>query len=991
MDFSDYFNDLSQRSKNLLDSLGIKNETDLIDYYDKNKNFLKEKNSGKKTNKELLGLCHRVIDSQIDKDIDKDISILRASIEDHGLDLSGFKGSISKEKTLEDLSLSVRANNVLSSNNISTINEMVIYYQENDTFNNLQKAGRKVDDELIPICNEYLNGSGMREVVEIYFSDINDEKIKDYNYLLRAFIQSELSKRSYIIIDSIFEDNINFIPSVYSLFFKLDLQGITNIFGNDRIERIKNALNLFYNNYLKNGLRSSLIVKEEILKLTFISLFNFENNNDFWDLHHKDFINDNKINYFKLIDYIVRYSNIIPKEDDKDIYLKRSDYYFHKKMESLESIGQKLGVTRERARQKLEKLKNNNFEARFIKAAINWSSSVLFIDKESIPIHFIIDEEFVHQHNEKYGCNFNHNFYTEYYTTLLDDNYSCLTFDKGVLFISLNYIEGFEVDSFLNDIYKDYQREAVKIENLNINKLIDDYYTVDNNLHYNDKYDELSQVNNKCSEILRNYFNAIIYDNGELNYLKGRLKVHEYAYLVLDGKSEPMHVEDIAKEIKELAPETSFPIDSIRNSMVREKEIFYSFSRTSSYGLREWERYDDSTIRDLIEKILENYSRPLSLKELVKIVNKYPGRNTTDQNINGSIIVDESGRFERFSLGFIGLKNKSYSLDLHKGRITPKIVSYINDYVGRHEDGISRQELVGHFNNKYNINEDMLNIIIDSECELEKLKCKNGIVYSFYSFCDTVSEDLSGHNNKQQIDSLKCKLVNQLSKLRESDMEAVADGESGSLSTFKNYMHIERATEKELIRLLESAQHKTSALILLCGNVGYGKSHLISKLQQDRKELCRGVDFINDATESNHTDKSYIQTLKERLQSFNTTNLGKKNQKIVLAINLGTLANFIESEGIISEFKQLADYIYKSKILDDCITQKVLKVIISAALILLIIIVFVSVKIVSNPLLSETYLIKFLMKAKKTLLTLHLMKNVYHVAIPALLEIILKY
>ena len=76
-------------------------------------------------------------------------------------------------------------------------------------------------------------------------------------------------------------------------------------------------------------------------------------------------------------------------------------------------------------------------------------------------------------------------------------------------------------------------------------------------------------------------------------------------------------------------------------------------------------------------------------------------------------------------------------------------------------------------------------------------------------------------------------LVNELQKLRESSKHAVAQGNSYSLHRFREYLHIEREVEiklKERIKIC--TQSDQARLLLVCGNVGDGKSHILSKLNK---------------------------------------------------------------------------------------------------------------------------------------------------------------
>ena len=144
---------------------------------------------------------------------------------------------------------------------------------------------------------------------------------------------------------------------------------------------------------------------------------------------------------------------------------------------------------------------------------------------------------------------------------------------------------------------------------------------------------------------------------------------------------------------------------------------------------------------------------------------------------------------------------------------------------------------------------------------------------------------------------MACNFISELSKLRKLSMESVEN--TASFDKFKKYLHVLRPTEVDLRTLLNrvnSAKKKT--LILLCGSAGDGKSHLISYLRNaDSEHLLAAFELYNDATESSAPLLTSIDTLAEKLAPFNDENyLNDDGFKMILAINLGTLNNFIESE-----------------------------------------------------------------------------------------------
>jgi DNA phosphorothioation-dependent restriction protein DptF len=164
----------------------------------------------------------------------------------------------------------------------------------------------------------------------------------------------------------------------------------------------------------------------------------------------------------------------------------------------------------------------------------------------------------------------------------------------------------------------------------------------------------------------------------------------------------------------------------------------------------------------------------------------------------------------------------------------------------------------------------------------------------------------------------KC-LISELSRLKQSSKEAVENIEE--FNHFKKYMHVERPFEKELKGILEEIQEKEQPhLVLVCGSVGDGKSHLISFMKETYPMLFERTNIHNDATESFSPNETSIDTLNNQLKNFTNHVLQTKNYEenkhLVVAINLGTLSNFLNSK-YENDFTILKEFVNENKIIDE--------------------------------------------------------------------------
>lgn len=154
-----------------------------------------------------------------------------------------------------------------------------------------------------------------------------------------------------------------------------------------------------------------------------------------------------------------------------------------------------------------------------------------------------------------------------------------------------------------------------------------------------------------------------------------------------------------------------------------------------------------------------------------------------------------------------------------------------------------------------------------------------------------------------------------MSKLRKLSAESVEN--TKRFDPFKEYLHVERQVEKELRELLRDINnHPGKCLVLLCGSAGDGKSHLISLLKNsDSEQLLADYEPYNDATESAEPTMTSIETLAEKLSPFNDENYYKDDGKrMIVAINLGTLNNFIDSEKS-KNFSALKEFVLANDII----------------------------------------------------------------------------
>ncbi|WP_404458410.1 DNA phosphorothioation-dependent restriction protein DptF [Oceanobacillus kapialis] len=162
-------------------------------------------------------------------------------------------------------------------------------------------------------------------------------------------------------------------------------------------------------------------------------------------------------------------------------------------------------------------------------------------------------------------------------------------------------------------------------------------------------------------------------------------------------------------------------------------------------------------------------------------------------------------------------------------------------------------------------------------------------------------------------------LLREIRRLKDSSQEAIEN--ANQFSHFKEYLHVDRKVQLDLEKVLEENLSKDQgSLVLLCGNVGDGKSHLLAYLKEKKPWLIENYTIFNDATESFSPGKDAMQTLEETLNEFSDQKLSTAKGRVILAINMGVLHNFISTNHERYTYESLKKFIDDSKLFTPKIT-----------------------------------------------------------------------
>lgn len=163
-----------------------------------------------------------------------------------------------------------------------------------------------------------------------------------------------------------------------------------------------------------------------------------------------------------------------------------------------------------------------------------------------------------------------------------------------------------------------------------------------------------------------------------------------------------------------------------------------------------------------------------------------------------------------------------------------------------------------------------------------------------------------------------CQFIEAMEGLKSSSNLSVANDK---FSKFNRYMHIASKMDDRLKVVISNAKAKSKSLVLVCGNSGDGKSHLIANFISQRVIDTKDFDVYIDATSSDKKGKRANEKLREKLDEFSDQKLENGVEyRLIVAINLGVLNDFLKNYE--KEYGLLKEYVDKQGLFDNIAAWK---------------------------------------------------------------------
>lgn len=271
---------------------------------------------------------------------------------------------------------------------------------------------------------------------------------------------------------------------------------------------------------------------------------------------------------------------------------------------TLESIGRKYGITRERVRQ------IENFALKMIKKSENFLAEAEVFEelkKKMKEAGGIVHEEAFLNDIAKDKMTQNH---VHFYLVLHDDFHASKEDENFNKHWSVDQKVADVVHSSLMNLNDNITDEEMIAENVLLDRFLKqmeelhDVYKSKEMLH---KYLELSKTlgKNQMGE----------WGKRTSPNIKTR-GIKDYAYLVVRKAGRPMHFRDVAKEIFNEFKRKAH-VATCHNELIRDQR-FVLVGR-GIYGLREW-GHSGGIVRDVIIEVMNKHDRPLTKNEIIELV-----------------------------------------------------------------------------------------------------------------------------------------------------------------------------------------------------------------------------------------------------------------------------------------------------------------------------------------------------------------------------------
>lgn len=630
--------------------------------------------------------------------------------------------------TIEDLlyekKISVRSYNVCKYNNLETVQDLTEYYSIHKTFDLLRNCGRKSNEELSSVVMDYSLEIVSRPDTTLE-KDKNTNTIPTLNLsriqreVINGFIKIQtnyLSNRSRNAISAHLNGNfqVRYFAEKLLLNKFFDPSKIENI-GKKSIPELETYITL-----VKDFIAEVSVIDNEdelrVLKLRYFFVNHFSLKSIPGEI-----LQDESI--FRITDYLIQ-CQVLFESNYNDIAINSLRLYSNIQEQTLDTIAEKIGLTRERVRQiKSICLEQLPSKLEFLKSLQDEMLANYGID-ESGPFIYI-DEEKTSNINRISGVNFTSPFISIIIYIYLDNAFEIIGNIEDVLqhkfskarnrhnwknlyLISRELRDSIDIESLANDISKRLSDRIDETYSFNFKSYLSRF------LHQSE-YGLLEILHPIIEKIINEEFELYLDINDNLIFERTTFKtIPELIIEALEDLGEPTGLDVIYEWLERKYPNTYKSKESLRNSVKRDPKIIY-FGRSSTYGLKKWEKTRNNikggTIKEIIYELIESKERPIHVDRLLKEIHKYR-EPTNERNVITNLKLDPNEEFIVFPQKFIGIKKHTHLYNLEKFENLPRKLGKILPKIMRINNLTNEKEIINYLKRHFNLTKKEANYII---------------------------------------------------------------------------------------------------------------------------------------------------------------------------------------------------------------------------------------------------------------------------------------
>lgn len=364
--------------------------------------------------------------------------------------------------------------------------------------------------------------------------------------------------------------------------------------------------------------------------------------------------------FFRFISLIIE--NLL-NERERFIFERNFGFIYGSKKLTLQSIGDKYGITRERVRQIAQKIpqKLEKALASFAGEYEGYFSYNIKMRRDLL----LIDASTADIMNQKESLNFSPKFYAFAFVILQRKNLFGFQdidlINKNYYLISNKFSKLFDFHAFFDNLTLKTSARIEQTYSIDFDEYLKRYEL--QNLG-NDEMDRLKYI---CKKIAVLEFQIPIEKNQFLFKRNTLIKLSEYINDILHAAGKPMRLVDIARELRGKSPRMPPNLESLRSTILSIPDVS-AIGKTSTYSLDKWNNIKTGTIKEIVREYLKVHNKPMHISDITLYVNQF--RKTSDKNIYSNLKLDKNKSFMFFKKGFIGLSDKTYALQDKNGQLS---------------------------------------------------------------------------------------------------------------------------------------------------------------------------------------------------------------------------------------------------------------------------------------------------------------------------------